>query len=584
MQKYRKKEVNRIENDRRFKRIYDDDLTKLKKRREQLEQAKKSQEDKIFNIQEDLDKCKEKLKVEKERKRREVEKHVDNIMDSLKKKAPRTVEADKELRKKKFQLRSKVEEFYKRMDLYENCLLGIESDRRRHTVLNTSTNEDMGIFQGGRKRSETVPVQSKDINTLMEQKKILEELLRRHSEALNLNENKVERIKTKFEECKEKYASRLAHSHSLLKELQEHRELTSEMLENENMSEDFMAKDKSQVVHTLRYTNSVSSPLHIERDEPKIGDTIFEYPEDTFEQDVVNEPTEEFVLRHTVSDHPVSKSFEHLMLKKTLSKSEKLEERKGKYENLIKEAERSIVELKSARTLEIDHYNSEAIEADKFCLKIKQRIENDETRLKSVEEELNARSMNIADLSATGMARGTTNSVENQKLQLLQSRNKVIDLFESSLQSTLKDATVEIRALHRSSWSGFGISKSRDYVSTKDLITSVIESVRTENLDAIAEKEAELATYRKEYHDSDMQLKELEEKEAGLQNHVFQQLESRKLRSEMSRVRHYEKISHSVEQLLTITEGEDPKNLNQLTKETQFLGKCRERLEDLEKW
>eukprot|EP00794_Sanderia_malayensis_P020150 gene20150-22124_t len=581
IQTYRRREVDRIESDRKFKSVYDKDLAKLKTMKEQLEKTKKEKENKANDIEKSLDEFREKARVEKERKRREVERKIDLVVENLKKKVPQTAEINEELRKKKFQLRSKIEEFYKRMDLYENYLLGLESERRRHNSYSGDSEEvDAEACKGARRRAETVPVQNKDINTLVEQKEILEELLRRHRDALQVNADKIQRVKNKFSECKGQYATRIAHSHSLLKELQEHRALTSELLQNEHMTEDMITRPDPQVVHTLRYTDSTSSPLHIVQDlkDVNISETIFEYPENAFEAGVCAGATSLPVLENCGK---------HLPLKKTQSKSEKLVERKGKYEDLIRDAQKSIVELKSARTLEIDHYHNEVIEAEKFCSKIKQRITDDELRLKSVQEEMKTRRMSGAGLSKKDWtnAEANPNSAEHQKLQLLQSRNKVIDLFESSLENTLKDATSEMKLKHRNSWGGFGgLTRTRDFVSSKELIDSVLQSVQTENLDEIAEKEAELLTCHQELSDSEARLRELNEKESTMHNDVFKQLESRKVRSEMSRVRHYRKISQSVDQLLTITEGDDPKNLTQLSNETQFLGKCRERLEDLEKW
>ena len=108
------------------------------------------------------------------------------------------------------------------------------------------------------------------------------------------------------------------------------------------------------------------------------------------------------------------------------------------------------------------------------------------------------------------------------------------------------------------------------------------------NLDNVIDfrilKEAKLAVLKEDLNHSEIKLREVEEKEASLQNVILHQLEKRKVISDISRVKHYQEISRSVEQLLTIAEGKDPAKVTQyLSKEAQHLAKSRETLEDLEK-
>lgn len=570
MNKYRKKEVIRIERDRQYRNSIDKKLEHLKKEKSQILAARGKQESSLTIAGQTLKEQRDKFQHEKMAKRRMVEKYIDQVLESMRGKGKTaTPDIERELAKKKFQVRSKVEEFWKKMDLYENCLLAIELERRghgnSHGVLEESNDDILSGASYSEDKRKEIP---KEIGKLQEQEKILEELLARHEEAFISNESKIEHIDNVVDGCKSKYSDRLIQANALLKELEDQRVLTSDLIDKEKATEESMERSDSRLVHTLRYVNSVSSPLRIEREvtnKPTMF-TFQEEEEEAFESDD---------LKPGPAD---SRNNGHPALNRTLSKSEKLEVRRDKYELLIKEAQRSIIELKSARTLEIDQYTNEKEETINLCSNIKQRIDGDKARLSEIKTEIDAMQ------SAVSQNEQGRSSVERQKEQLLQSRTKIMELFENSLHDSLNDASTEMRELHRNSWGSFGITRSRRFAGVNDMLDCVMKSVEVDNLDEIAEKEAKLAVLKEDLNDSEMKLREVEEKEASIQNVVLHQLEKRKVRSDISRVKHYQEISRSVEQLMTIAEGKDPAKVTQhLSKEAQHLAKSRERLEDLEK-
>ncbi|XP_065056328.1 kinesin-like protein KIF16B [Rhopilema esculentum] len=560
MNKYRKKEVDRIENDRQFRRKADQEMERLKQEKIKLENLLKKHQENMETADVELMECKDNSKVQKAERRAVVEGYVDRIVESMRKKTRASPELERDLQKRKFQIRSKVEEFWKKMDLYENCLLGIELEKKKQRNSNLGKENGKGKLRAV--KSEPVRSKRPDSNN-KEQRKILAELLSRHKEALLINEKKLEHIDTSVDVCEKKYAERLQQGFTLLKELKDQKVLTENLIEQEKSPEEARSRADSGRVHTLRYVNSVSSPLHIEQEVGMAAEnsakTMFEF-ENAFETGTQDE------MQH------ISADIRHRNLSKTPSKCERLEVRKDKYENMIKDAERSILELKNARALEADQYSIEKQDTLDLCKKIERRIEDDQARLTALARESDCNGELIKS------------DVNSEREQLLQSRVKVADLFEKSLQASLKDATSEIKELHRTSWGGFGLSRAHKYAGINEFIDCVMKSVEIYNLEEIAEKESELVVLKKDVDTTNARLREVEEKEASLQVKVLNQMEKRKVRSDLSRVKHYQEISRSVEQLIAVSEGKDPtKSSLHLSKEAHLLAKSREKLEDLEK-
>lgn len=555
MNKYRKTEAKRIEFDRQLRSKAEKEARTLEGEKKKILEMRKRNEEKLTEIEKKLTECKMTAKAQKEERRMVVERYIDTIVDSMKMTGTTTPDIERELSRRKFQIRTKIEEFWKKMDLYENCLLGIEMEKRSHKTEN-------GNEANGNKlqRSDSIKAteSSANLESCKEQKKILEELLLRHREAYVANENKLRHIDNAMESCKAKYEARLEQSNLLLKELKDQKALTSNLIDKEQATEDSRLRSDSELVHTLRYVSSVSSPLHLEQEISKNSsgnDAIFNYNENAFEEIPV-------------------KSYQetgHKSVIRTPSKTEKLEIRKEKYESLIRDAERSIVELKNARALELGQYNMEKTETEELSGKIKMRIENDRTSLLKVAEESKI------------VAQKEENSSDTQRKQLLESRLKIVELFEKSLLGSLNDATIEIKELHRTGWGGFSLSRARKHSDINDFLSCVMRSVEIYNLDEIADSEAGLSTVKDDLVESDTKLKEIENKEISLQNVLLQQIEKRKIRSDLARVKHYQEISRSVEQLLTIAEGKNPSHVTaHLSKEAQHLAKSREKLEELE--
>ena len=565
MSKYRKTEVKRIEGDRKFINKVEKETTALEVERKRILEERTQKEELLVETEKKLEDCKRKAQSQKEERRTMVEKCVDAIVDSMKEKGKETasVESERELSRRKFQIRTKIEEFWKKMDLYENCLLEIEMERKSGGV-NGEEENAKGSKNALRRSSSLKKTGSIDNSGgYKEQRKILEELLLRHREAFVANEHKLRHIDTAMESCKKKYADRLEQSNSLLKELKDQKALTAHLIEQEEATEETRWRSDSELVHTLRYVGSVSSPLHIEQEVSKYSEDhegIFNYSEDAFEE------------RSTPDDG------RHKILERTPSKAEKLESRKEKYESMILEAERAVIELKNARALELDQYNIEKEETCELCNKIKERIENDRALLVKIEEETEIENRN-RKINEHKIAQ-----VDTQKKRLLESRMKIVELFEKSLQSSLNDATVEIKELQRTGWGNFGILKGHRYPDINEFLGCVMKSVEIYNLDEIATNEAELCTVKEDLNASDVKLNAIKSKEASLQNARLHQIEKRKIRSDLQRVKHYQEISRSVEQLLTIAEGKDPSKVTiHLSKEAQHLAKSREKLEELEK-
>ena len=562
MNKYRKKEAVRIEGDRNFRSKMEKETQALETQKKKVLEARKLKEERLSESEKKLKECKRSAHLQKEQRRMMVEKHIDTIVDSMKK-GTATPEIEREISRKKFQIRSKIEEFWKKMDLYENCLLGIEMERKSsrngENKEKGSSADNLQVLKDSKDTGSNT-----DYENYKEQKKILEELLLRHREAFVANENKLKHIDTAIESCKKKYNGRLEQSNLLLKELKDQKALTTNLIEQEQATEENRLRSDSELVHTLRYVSSVSSPLHLEQEiyaDSNEASTVFNYNDTAFEEGNQHDSKE--------NTHPV--------VVRTPSKAEKLEVRKDKYEGMIKDAERSVIELKNARALELDQYNIERAEAVELCNKIKERIENDRVSLMRVTEEVNIDNLNKLKEEKE------MNHVDSQKKKLLESRMKIVELFEKSMQNSINEATTEIKELHRTSWGGFGLSRSHRYSGINDFLTCVMRSVEIYNLDEIAEIEAELTDVKVDLNSSDIKLKEIEDKETSIQNTLLQQLQKRKVRSDLARVKHYQEISRSVEQLLTIAEGKDPSKVTMhLSKEAQHLAKSREKLEELE--
>ena len=560
MSEYRSTEARRIEGDRHFRSRADKERRNLESQKKKLLESRKENEDTLVKTQLRLKECKRKAQAQKEERRATVEKYVDTIVDSMRKKGTATPEIERELSKRKFQIRSKIEEFWKKMDLYENCLMGIEMERK-------SCGNVKKESKGGNGTDTKVARASKIVrsNSYKEQRKVLEELLFRHREAYLANESKLKHIDTAIHNCKKKYKQRLEQSNLLLKELKDQKALTANLIDQEEATDETRLRSHSGLVHTLRYVNSVSSPLHVEQEVYAGGDgkdTVFNYGDAAFE---------EKVEQQTLADNG------HGLVCRTPSKTEKLEVRRDKYEAMIKDTERSILELKNARALELDQYNIEKSEKVELCNKIQERIENDQASLIRLAEEAGM----VADIQVQEQE---VSAVDVQKKKLLESRMKIVDLFEKSMQSSLNDATMEMRELHRTGWGGFNLSRMHRYSGTNDFLGCVMRSVEIYNLDEIVETEAEVAAVKESLSTTDTELKEIEDKETYLHNSLLRQLTKRKVRSDLARVKHYQEISRSVEQLLTIAEGRDPSKVTMhLSKEAQHLAKSREKLEELEK-
>jgi len=559
MNEYRSKEAKRIEGDRSFRTRADKERKNLELLKNEILEARKRNEEALLEHQRKLKECKRNAQAQKEERRMRVEKYVDSIVDSMKKKGNTTPEMERELSRRKFQIRSKIEEFWKKMDLYENCLLSIEMERK------SSKTEVKEKKREGSSNSKSA--ESKDDGANFKEKMIvLEELLLRHREAYVANQAKIKHIDSAVESCKKKYQTRLEQSNSLLKELKDQKALTTNLIDQEQTTEDARLRSHSDLVHTLRYVNSVSSPLHLEQEVYAGSDekgAVFTYSDVAFEENV-----EERVV--TGNGHDI--------VCRTPSKTEKLEVRRDKYNSMIRDTERSIIELKNARALELDQYGIEKAERVDLCKKIEERIENDRSSLMQLAEEAGGSIRMEQDLGQE------PNTVDVQKRKLLESRMKIVELFEKSLQSSLNDASTEMKELQRTGWGGFSLSRMNKYSGINDFLTCIMKSVEVYNLDEIAETEAEVAAVKESIGASETKLKEIEDKEASLQSSLLRQLEKRKVRSDLARVKHYQEISRSVEQLLTIAEGKDPSKVTMhLSKEAQHLAKSREKLEELEK-
>ena len=564
MNDYRSREAKRIEGDRNFRSKADKDRKALESQKKKILEAQKRNEEALAETQRKLRECKRKAQEQKEERRMMVEKYVDTIVDSMKRKGATTPEVNRELSRRKFQIRSKIEEFWKKMDLYENCLLGIEMERK--TSRNVKKDGKRKSVTGGRKCSNSEGAESiNGDSSHEEQKKVLGELLLRHQEAYVANESKLKQIDSAIENCKKKYKERLQQSNMLLKELKDQKALTTNLIDQEQATEEARLRSNSELVHTLRYVDSVSSPLHIEQEVSAGSDekgTVFNYNDNAFEEHVEQQSMQEN---------------EHEIICRTPSKAEKLEVRRDKYDNMIRDTERAIVELKNARALELDQHNIEKAEKVELCKKIEERIETDRSSLMRLVEEagINAGNEHVCEQDL--------NTVDVQKKRLLESRMKIVELFEKSMQSSLNDVTMEMKELHRTGWGGFSLSRMHKYSGTSEFLNCIMRSVEIYNLDEIAETESEVAAVKETLATSDGKLKEIEDKEAFLHNCLLRQLEKRKVRSDLARVKHYQEISRSVEQLLTIAEGKDPSKVTiHLSKEAQHLAKSREKLEVLE--
>ena len=566
LKKYRETEVERLEAERSFREETDQEEAELIKKRRETEQLKTECEKDIKDAHKNLQVFKEKYRSEKELKRRKVEKDVDRLIEIQRKQQPRSTEKERELRKLKFRLRSKIDDHWKRMDLYENLLLGIELDRRKQ-------NSDLESHLSEKEKS--TEIDSEDIRSLVEQKRVLQDLLCKHKEAKDIEEEKKKLKMIEIQECEKRYAQRLEQQELLIGELKEQQQLTVEELNKENFPTSinstggaFDFSDQDSLDRSLSVLRPEGS-LNMLRSEDS---SSVQRLEDSL--DLSTSP-----LMNTNWKSPQRKRNKNKLLK-----------RKEKYEELLREAQVSVDHLQSAKKIEIEKLQMDLADEEVLSEKIIRRIETDQNELNKVEDEIKMRSMSVEELlRTTSFGANDPSSLKFQKKQLIRSRAKVQEVFESNLKQDLREVKVlESEPERRKSWFGPAPDPQAlvTFTAEEEILNSISDSVEFgQTLEDIAAQELTVTTLNKKLSESKLELNEIDEKHMKLQQNIFRELESRKMMAEASRISHYEDISRSVEQLVNIAGGKHPgdKIARNFTKQSQDMLKIRQKLDELER-
>ena len=131
IESYREAEISRVEIEKENMRRARENEAIFSKQQHHLEDLLRQQRVKLKEARVDLSDFQRLVALEKQKQRKNVEVEVDSLMKLKGEHLSCYDWSEHELRKKKFKLKVKIEEYWKRMDLYETLLLELEIEKNR---------------------------------------------------------------------------------------------------------------------------------------------------------------------------------------------------------------------------------------------------------------------------------------------------------------------------------------------------------------------------------------------------------------------------------------------------------------------
>lgn len=408
--KYRNAEIERVEAEKEnIKRATENEKifqsqqvhleNLLRQQRMQLEEAKLELED-----------FKKTAAVEKESERNAVENEISRLMEFKQKHLMLIDGSEHELRKKKFKLKGKIEEYWKRMDLYDNLLFELELDQNKvRRESEGKVLEKMKLFD---------MQQTEEVKSLREQVKISEYFIETCTKRIE-NEKKLElQLSGDLETSNVDLQNRVIEAERLYEEVKQQEKLVS--LEGENdlrkIDQEVAAEEEKYFKYTIYKMHECDGECSCNENEVK-------------EKNEVEEETKCNITEER------QKNLIETLKKKRSDKKELLHERLRKYHLMIEDANNSVVQLRETKLLEEERYINDISMKKDLITALQHQRNEEEHKVNDFQHELRAYERPRSYISdCPEETEEDIVALEQQKLQLLQSKEKIRTMLEKSLQ------------------------------------------------------------------------------------------------------------------------------------------------------
>jgi len=551
IESYREAEISRVEIEKENMRRARENEAIFSKQQHHLEDLLRQQKVKLKEARDDLGDFQRLVAVEKQKHRKNVEVEVDCLMKLRGEHLSCHDWSEHELRKKKFKLKVKIEEYWKRMDLYETLLLELEIEKN---IVKQETDEKMQdkIKQYEQQQEhelndirEQIAVSKHDLQTLNLQ---LEE---ERSRVVTLNDE----LNSTQNECDRKIGD--AEKFCLDVKTQESEMLGQCEKDIEKVSR-LIQEEKDKLHHYTIYK------MH------ECAENGGKCCNDSKEESVDCKIAEE-QQRTTLNELSAQKEDLNVEYKKKVDK----------YAAMLANAQDALADLRQDKITAFDNCEKNVEDRERVISHLEGNIKEESARCKNLETELKAHERPRSFISAFPEESEEDIIANEQQIeQLLHSKEKVRKVLEAALTEEFK----ELKQHETVNVSDSAGNKMEDASSIDKALSLVFHAGNSSAyIDSMIKKNNQFEQRRRSLTNIRSELQDLMKYQMSLHREVAENFLTQKSLFEEVRSQERKDIHDTIQTMILDNAGyEDDQMLSHIFKESERIIEHQKRLDELE--
>lgn len=408
---YREAEINRVEIEKENMRRARENEVIFSKQQKHLEDLAAQQQSKLKEAQIELEHFQTLVTNEKENQRKTVEFEVNRLLKLKEEHLPYLDWTEHQLRKKKFKLKVKIEDYWKRMDLYETLLLDLKLERNK-----MKKDADDKLKDRLEKYEEE---KSNEINELREQVVVSESDLESYKCRLFDEKHQYERLRKTLDMSEDEY--------------------NRKMKDAQRFCQDVKIQEASMLDECQQQINDVIKKIEDEK-EKLYHYTIYKMHECSSDSCCHGDTPS----RNTSVDCRIAEEKQRVILDELEEQKATLEEEYAKkvekYASMLEHAQDALDDLGDNKLAAIEKSKNSIFEKEQMIVQLEQRVKEEDQHHEKLKSELKAYDRPRSFVNVFPQETEEDIAVSEQQIeQLLQSKNKIRKILEHSLEEEFNE-------------------------------------------------------------------------------------------------------------------------------------------------